>query len=307
MIGTIYVRCNAAHPENALPTMASFVGSPSSIRVLDVPKKIGSWQINAVQLNVVYPDTHTHTIHCQQASSAWVGTLPPSTEIGESKKGFTITASGTDENGNAVSGYVLGVGDISIIGMDGQIIISNVAHYMHFLSAEPDIPQIADAYSDNGIVKLYDGNGWIPLNDMGEYLLSSDFANLSGNFLTAHQSLSDYYMKNETYSYQDVDYILTDYLDKDYFRDGNTIQIRTGDNTKVCDFGGNYLRQLEDSIENCLTAETDPVFASLSSNFLTAHQSLSDYYMKNETSSCAELSSALSAKADTVKHVPDVI
>lgn len=214
MIGTIYVRCNAAHPENALPTMASFVGSPSSIRVLDVPKKIGSWQINAVQLNVVYPDTHTHTIHCQQASSAWVGTLPPSTEIGESKKGFTITASGTDENGNAVSGYVLGVGDISIIGMDGQIIISNVAHYMHLLSAEPDIPQIADAYSDNGIVKLYDGNGWIPLNDMGEYLLSSDFANLSGNFLTAHQSLSDYYMKDETSSCAELSSALSEKADK---------------------------------------------------------------------------------------------
>lgn len=217
MIGTIYVRCNASHPEVALPTMASFVDSPSSIRILDVPKKIGIWQITSVQVKVTFPDEQTHEVDCRQVASAWVGTLPASTAIGESRKGFMITASGTDENGDDVQGYVLGVGDIQIIGMDGQIIISNVAHYLHFLSAEPENPEIADTYEDDGIVRLYDGNRWIQLNDTREYLLRSEFANLSGNFLTAesdpvfaslssnfltsHQSLSDYAKTDDLTAY----------------------------------------------------------------------------------------------------------
>ena len=224
MIGTIYVRCNASHPEVALPTMASFVDSPSSIRILDVPKKIGIWQITSVQVKVTFPDEQTHEVDCRQVASAWVGTLPASTAIGESRKGFMITASGTDENGNAVEGYVLGVGDVSIIGLDGKIIISEVAHYLHFLSAEPENPEIADTYEDDGIVKIYTGDEWISLNDMSGFLQRQEFSSVSANFLTA---------------------------------------------------------------------ECDPLFSAVSSNFLTSHQPLSDYYTKSETSSTAEISTAI--------------
>ena len=44
-----------------------------------------------------------------------------------------------------------------------------------------------------------------------------------------------------------------------------------------------------------LSAETDPVFQALSSSFLTAHQDLSGYYRKTETSSSGEISDALRA------------
>ena len=45
-----------------------------------------------------------------------------------------------------------------------------------------------------------------------------------------------------------------------------------------------------------LTEETDPVFQSLSGQFLTEHQSLDDYYQKSETSSAAEVETALAGK-----------
>ena len=44
-----------------------------------------------------------------------------------------------------------------------------------------------------------------------------------------------------------------------------------------------------------LSAEADPVFQALSSSFLTAHQDLSGYYRKTETSSAGEISTALCA------------
>lgn len=44
-----------------------------------------------------------------------------------------------------------------------------------------------------------------------------------------------------------------------------------------------------------LSAEADPVFQKLSSSFLTAHQDLSGYYRKTETSSSGEISTALCA------------
>ena len=47
-----------------------------------------------------------------------------------------------------------------------------------------------------------------------------------------------------------------------------------------------------------ISAESDPVFRTLSSSFLTAHQSLSGYYRKSETSSASQLEAAISGKAD---------
>ena len=71
---------------------------------------------------------------------------------------------------------------------------------------------------------------------------------------------------------------------------------------------GNTIARLRDlaayqPVGNYLTAETDPVFSSVSSTFLTSHQPLSDYYEKSETSSCSELSVAFDEKADKTKTI----
>ena len=61
MICTIDVRCNAANPNLPIKQFVSFKNSPSSIRVLDVPKKIGKWNITSVYVQVKYPDSSTRS------------------------------------------------------------------------------------------------------------------------------------------------------------------------------------------------------------------------------------------------------
>jgi len=111
----------------ALPTVCTYATSPSSIRVLEVPKKIGKWQITEVNLKALYPDGNIVAAPCVLVGGAWVGTLEGTDTTGTVKNGFTITANGVDENGGNVRGYVLGVGDIKVLELDAN--------------AEPDPPR----------------------------------------------------------------------------------------------------------------------------------------------------------------------
>ena len=104
-----------------LNPFTAFKGSPSSIRVLDVPKKIGLWNITSVQIQVTYPDSHIVSKECVRTGNVWVGTLEGTSAVGSVCKGYKITASGVDEDGSEISGYVLGVGDVVIIDLDGSI------------------------------------------------------------------------------------------------------------------------------------------------------------------------------------------
>lgn len=56
MIGTIDVKINSANPNIPLKTLFAYINSPSSIRVIDVPKKIGKWNITEVYFTANYPD-----------------------------------------------------------------------------------------------------------------------------------------------------------------------------------------------------------------------------------------------------------
>jgi len=115
MIGTLSVKCNAAHPEMALPVVYAFAGSPSSVRVLDVPRKIGKWAITKVYVHALYADSASETAECVLTGGCWVGTLAGSQAVGMSRQGFSILADGTDENGDDVVGYNLGMGDLTVL------------------------------------------------------------------------------------------------------------------------------------------------------------------------------------------------
>ena len=75
MIGTIDISVNAAHPNLALDQVCGFVGSPSSFRISNVPKKIGTWQISDVRVVVTSPDNLVHTADCIHTNDVWVGTV----------------------------------------------------------------------------------------------------------------------------------------------------------------------------------------------------------------------------------------
>ena len=75
MIGTIDITVNAAHPNLALDQVCGFIGSPSSFRISNVPKKIGTWQITDVRVVVTSPDNLVHTANCIHTNDVWVGTV----------------------------------------------------------------------------------------------------------------------------------------------------------------------------------------------------------------------------------------
>lgn len=143
-----------------LNPFTAFKNSPSSIRVLDVPKKIGLWSITSVQIQVTYPDSQIVSKECVRTGNVWVGTLEGTSSVGSVCKGYQITASGVDEDGNEVSGYVLGAGDVVIMELDGSIYPSESADNIRIFDEQPTNPKKGDAYFDDNILKVYDGTQW---------------------------------------------------------------------------------------------------------------------------------------------------
>ena len=64
MIGTIDVEIQAACPEAPLYPLRAFVNSPSTLRLRNVPRKIGAWVITAVYVAAHYPDESITTAQC---------------------------------------------------------------------------------------------------------------------------------------------------------------------------------------------------------------------------------------------------
>lgn len=75
MLGTIDIAVNAKFPNMPLEPMFAFVGSASSIRVRNVPKKIGEWKITNVYFTVHYPDDSVKSAQCVLTGGIWVGTV----------------------------------------------------------------------------------------------------------------------------------------------------------------------------------------------------------------------------------------
>lgn len=119
MIGTISIECNAKNPNMPLHPLRAYINSPSSLRITNVPRKIGKWNINKVTIVAIYPDSTSQTAECVLTGGVWVGTIEGSTTAGTLTQGYTIIADGVDENGNDVTGYVLGKGDVEIMKADG--------------------------------------------------------------------------------------------------------------------------------------------------------------------------------------------
>ena len=135
--------------------LRAFVNSPSSVRVRNVPKKIGNWQIQKVYFTATYPDGSIKSADCVLVGGVWVGTIEGSSISGSSLNGYTIFADGIDENGNNVNGYVLGKGDVQILEADGTITPGETTYYVHLLSEEPTAPKEGDLYQIDGIWYIY--------------------------------------------------------------------------------------------------------------------------------------------------------
>lgn len=204
MIKTIDVECNAANPNLPLKPMFAFVNSPSSIRVRNVPKRIGDWCIRKVYFTAVYPDSTVKTAECVLTGGVWVGTIEGSTTAGTLTQGYTILADGVDENGNDVTGYVLGKGDVEIMQSSST---PEPEPSTTFVRLQDDGTGARDGVmypTENGYVIQQNGEAHqlgTPFEQITAYVDSqvsskaeiSDVEDLSN-------SLSNYYTKSETSS-----------------------------------------------------------------------------------------------------------
>ena len=157
MIGTIDVEICAANLQAPLYPLRAYVNSPSTLRLRNVPRKIGAWVITAVHIAAHYPTDEITTAQCVQTGGVWVGTLAGCGTAGSSTQGYTVFADGIDEHGNPVQGYVLGKGDVEIIAADGTITPTETTHYVHLLSAASATPRDGDMYPDGNGYKIVQG------------------------------------------------------------------------------------------------------------------------------------------------------
>lgn len=167
MIGICDCEVQAANPNMPLYPLRAYINSPSSLRIRNVPKKIGTWNITSVQLVAAYPDNTIKTANCKLIGCVWVGTIAGSTATGTSENGYTIYASGIDENGNPVSNYVLGKGLVEILEADGTITPGQNTAYVHLLDEEPANPKEGDVWPYHGGYVIWQ-NGRVNMLGMTE-------------------------------------------------------------------------------------------------------------------------------------------
>ena len=163
MIGTVEVRCSAHRPQMPLQPLFTFCGSPSSVRIMDVPKSIGDWSIDEVKLVVKYPDNSTVVKNAVRNGCVWVATIQGTDIAGKVSNGYEIVASGKDEDGNDVNGYVLGCGDVIVINRDVNATKDIEKFYVKWNDELPANPVKGDVIYHNGDVRLFNGSEWLTL------------------------------------------------------------------------------------------------------------------------------------------------
>lgn len=164
MISQINITVNAAKPKFPLSPMVAFNGSPSSVRISGVPCSIGDWSINSVRVLVSYPNNFTVEKTAVKVDNFWIATIDGSQTNGVIKNGFQVIADGVDENGNAVSNYVLGVGDVVVLPRDKGIEKLVDRYAVRYLNEPPVNPSIGDMLNLNGQFKVWDGSKWVSVS-----------------------------------------------------------------------------------------------------------------------------------------------
>lgn len=177
MIRTIDIRLNAAHPELPLPEATTYQNAPSTAFLRGVPKLCGLWQITAVSVAATFPDNSTTTrAAVLSAGDVWVCTIPACATSGRTTSGLRILADGTDENGNAVTGYVLGVADLAVATFDIAPAPGVTSYALRYFDSVPNPPHKGDVAKIGGELKYYDGTAWQVFADvdLSDYATKAD-------------------------------------------------------------------------------------------------------------------------------------
>ena len=168
MIGTISVEIQAANPSMPLFPLRAFINSPTSLRIRNVPKKIGDWSITKVYVSAAYPDNSIQSTECVLVGGVWVGTIAGSSMAGRGGDGYTVYADGIDENGEPVAGYILGKGEVEILSTD-TIAPSVIQYYVHLLE-DGDV----ERHLDGDLWKDAETGAWLIWQDGQEWAVGDD-------------------------------------------------------------------------------------------------------------------------------------
>ena len=178
MIRPIDIKLNAAHPELPLVEATTFTGAPSSVFIRGVPKSVGNWSITAVSVAVTYPDnTTTARAAVESAEGVWVATIPGTATSGRTTAGFRILADGIDENGAAVTGYVLGFADFAVLSFFPVPAPGETFFYLRYFDTMPTTAKKMDVTTIDGALKYYNGTTWLPFTDLSNYYTKAETDN----------------------------------------------------------------------------------------------------------------------------------
>lgn len=163
MIRTIEVNLNAAHPELPLVEATTFVGAPSAVFIRGVPPGCGEWKITAVNVCVSYPDNTTTTrAAVRTADGIWTATIPGTATSGRTANGVRIMADGIDENGDAVTGYILGIADFAVasLAVTPAPEPGATSWQMLYFDTAPGVLRKGDVTKINNVLSIYNGTAW---------------------------------------------------------------------------------------------------------------------------------------------------
>ncbi len=165
MIRPIDIRLNAAHPELPLPEATTYTGAPSTVLIRGVPGNCGKWAITSVAVAATYPDNSTTTRSAvQSANGVWVATIPATASSGRTTCGLRVLADGIDENGDAVTGYILGIADFAVwvMGISPAPDPGDTCYQMRYFETTPNPAKKGDVAKIGGVLKFYNGTAWEP-------------------------------------------------------------------------------------------------------------------------------------------------
>lgn len=134
----------------------AFQDSYQQIRICDVPKRIGEWQIKRVEVECQFPDNQTTSYECALVGGVWTTTIESCPTAGTTKNGFVVN--GYDEGGNK---YILGKSDLYILTNDSRVIPQKELDVVNILPEKPENPHVGDAVFVDGKLEVYDGENWI--------------------------------------------------------------------------------------------------------------------------------------------------
>lgn len=167
----------------------AFQDSYQQIRICDVPKRIGEWQIKRVEVECQFPDNQATSYECSLVGGVWTTTIESCSTAGTTKNGFAVN--GFDESGNK---YILGKSDLYILTNDSRVIPQKALDVVNILPGKPETPHVGDAVFVDGKLEVFDGENWISTGS--GVIESTDVPGYAENAVSANNAQTADYAQN---------------------------------------------------------------------------------------------------------------